>query len=391
MKTKKGQKMKNQYTQFRIENCNNQEKYIKEISHNLRFNIQTSQISQDIKNIFYLNGKTTQFLTSDLKNHKEYFENLFKERLELHKKLYKKSFKRNLQPKIQTTTINGVFTLSDSIDDLWKEKPKEVWEKGVKTIQNMCKELNIKLHYVVLHLDEDGLPHFHFQSDNFDNDTGEVLGISKNKNNLGEKVQDLSEIYFKEFGFTRGISKKKSNKRHLTTQEYKEYMKNLEKVQELEKTVEILEEKVENNQKTLASQKQKILDLEKKFKIKQSEMTNEIKILYSGVVKLYSEKDENKFLRLLNRYLGKNDKKLEIFIKKHSKIIKRIEEEDEIRRKEESRRLTKLHYLNLEEEKQRKLEEEQELLEDLEQSGGLWTCTSCGKVNPDTQIDCYNC
>jgi len=318
---------KKQFVQVRFETRVNEKKYIYEMKHNLR---QWKNIPNQInnnENLIYYENKTLKYNNeTNVSKLKEITNKLLEnsyERVRIHKKLFKKTKKRTLETSKQKSLNGGVLTFSDSIMEKWEQNPYKVWEYGVKTIKNMCKELDTQLHYVVLHTDEKGLIHFQFGCDNFDS-KGIPLGIQRNKQK-GKLVQDLSEKYFKKMGFSRGISKDKSNKRHLTIQQFKEYKENLEKVKEYRDIVLRLETQITEKETQIEELKIKYFKMKKQFSNIQKEYREQIEKLYNEVIEIYEIEDSNKFIRLLERYVNSKKKiRLERFIEKHSKIVEKL-------------------------------------------------------------------
>jgi hypothetical protein len=149
-----------------------------------------------------------------------------------HRKLLRKNYNQSLNKKRVNSFNVGVLTFSDSIINYDNDK---IFDLGIKTIKNICEELNIELHYITYHLDEKGLPHFHYLTDNFDA-SGKTINPKHNKN-LGSKLQDLGAKYFSELGFKRGVSKDITGKKHLNTKEFGEYQETLKEIDILKDSV----------------------------------------------------------------------------------------------------------------------------------------------------------
>lgn len=209
-----------QYTNIRFESMN-KDNMLKEIKHDLR-TIKIKSVINNNNNFLYIDNKNYGNFSDDKKRNKEKSEQFnedFLNKIEKdYKKIYFKNKKRSVDLKRNNSFNMGILTFSDSI---LKIDRKIIIENGIKTIENMCKELKTKLHYVSFHFDEKGLPHAHFFTNNFD-ENGNSLSATRNKG-LGEKLQDLGNIYFKDLGFSRGISKSITNRNHLTIKEFQEY------------------------------------------------------------------------------------------------------------------------------------------------------------------------
>ena len=66
---------------------------------------------------------------------------------------------------------------------------------------------------LTVHFDET-TPHFHYLTENF-NSKG--ITIKRNRE-VGKKIQDISEIYFKKYGITRGVSKQATGKKNIVNE-----------------------------------------------------------------------------------------------------------------------------------------------------------------------------
>lgn len=256
--------MNEQYTNVRFESINKY-KSKKTIKHDLRM-IKCASAAEYVKRkingknelVFNPNHNKENMLLSKNENG-EWIKSLYKTQdnniidignniidLDLeevedrHRKLLRKNYNQSLNKKRSNSINMGVLTFSKSINELSDNDPEKIFELGVKTIQDICKELDIKLHYIIFHRDEIGNPHFQYMTDNF-NSKGKTIGIKRDKG-LGEKLQDIGNTYFSELGFKRGVSKKESGRKHLTIKEYQEYQDTRKEVEELKQINESLKE-----------------------------------------------------------------------------------------------------------------------------------------------------
>lgn len=290
-----------------------------EIKHELRM-VKVQSVKNDNSNYIYINDNNKGNFKSQQKNMQNVGNKFFKKLEdieELHRKLLRKNQNQSLNKNRHNSFNSGVLTFSDSIKELVKKDKQKVIDLGIKTIKNICKELDIELHYITLHLDEAGLPHFHYFTNNF-NSKGQSVSTKRNKK-LGEKLQDLGNIYFKELGFKRGISKSKSGRVHLTIKEYQDYQDTQKELENKKEEVKHLEERnknlIEENHKldnNLIENKSKIdllIEQNKYLQEQQEEYINSLKDTLNTFVELgltYKGKDINGLWKLFDRYLGKN-------------------------------------------------------------------------------------
>lgn len=335
--------MNNQFVQIRFE-TRDVEKSIRETKHNLRqFKNIPNVVKPDNENFIYYKGKSIRFKHNKNEN-SETLKQIYKEileitpqRVELHQKLYKDLKNRTLETDKQKSLNGGVLTFSDSIMEIYEKEPKKVWEYGCKTILKVCKELDITLHYITLHTDETGNIHFHFFVDNF-NSKGNSPKVQRDKK-VGSMVQDLSEFYFKELGFSRGIPKEISKNKHITTEEYKEYMEQKTMILDLSEKVEKLEIKKTEQEKKIQDLNKKYNKMKEQFLKIQEEYSIEIEKLFNEITEIYEEEDTNTFLKLLERYVKSSKKeKLKKYIKKHSEIVEKLKtkRQNDMRKAEQS-------------------------------------------------------
>ena len=227
--------MKEQYINVRFESMNNN-KIINEIKHELR-SVKISSVKNVNDNYLFLDGKITKFKMGDKNNKiisKKFIDNI--PNIEnKHRKLLRKNFNQSLNKKRVNSLNSGVLTFSDNINN---QDMDQVFDIGIKTINEICKKLDVKLYYITLHMDEKGLPHFHYLTDNFDSQ-GKTINPKRNKD-MGSMLQDMGAKYFSELGFKRGISKSISGKKHLSIQEYQDYQDTKKELQEMKEQQETL-------------------------------------------------------------------------------------------------------------------------------------------------------
>lgn len=297
----------------------NKYKIKKDIKHNLR-TIKISSVVNKNKNILIQEDK---FGYISEKTNKKIQEKLF-EKLEQieqnHKILLRKNFNQSLNKRYNSFN-SGILTFSEKINEynlLKNENNFKIFlKKTNETIKNVCKELDIELHYIVVHFDEGGLPHVHFFTNNF-NKLGKSISIKTNKR-LGEKLQDLSEEYFKEWGFERGISKSITKNKHKSILKYQE-AKDLEKL-ENDKIEKIKELETKENELNDRIKNLELQELELKNKLDQYKIET-IEVIIKDLEKLNKEKDLNKFISLVKRYLN-NENKLDTLLEKWNQSLKK--------------------------------------------------------------------
>lgn len=219
--------MEEQYTNVRFESISH--KSMKsEIKHDLRMNKISSVTAPENETHIFINDGEDNFY-----QHKFFMKSIQSKLIgnymidkmedieDRHRKLLRKEYNQSLNKNRNNSYNMGVLTFSESMRDFAETDLDKVLELGFKTIQEMCKEVDTKLHYISFHMDEKGIPHFHFFTDNF-NSKGRTINPKRNKN-LGKKLQDLGNDYFDQLGFKRGLSKEETGARHLSIKEYQEY------------------------------------------------------------------------------------------------------------------------------------------------------------------------
>ena len=219
--------MREQYINIRVESVST-EKNAELIRHCLRSKKEIRAINDNDNVLILSNGDRVLFKRNDYLNpEKTFMKSSTQILLEHNQKLLEKQkaiLKKNdkyLNAKRTNQALSGVLTFSDSILGKTETELLEIEGAAQKTLNEICKKYNTKLHYLVFHKDEKGLHHFQFTVDNFDNDTG--LTFSKSKN-FGSELQDIAASHFSQLGFNRGIKKDKNhNRKHLSIREYEEY------------------------------------------------------------------------------------------------------------------------------------------------------------------------
>ena len=218
--------MREQYINIRVQSVST-EKNAELIRHCLRSKKEIRAINDNDNIILLSNGDRVLFKRNDYLNPENINMKLTTQILLDNQKLLEKQkaiLKKNdkyLNAKRTNQALSGVLTFSDSILGKTETELLEIEGAAQKTLNEICKKYNTKLHYLVFHKDEKGLHHFHFTVDNFDNDTG--LTFSKSKN-FGSELQDIAASHFSQLGFNRGIKKDKNhNRKHLSIREYEEY------------------------------------------------------------------------------------------------------------------------------------------------------------------------
>lgn len=277
---------------IRFESCTT-ENYTNEINHDLRIN-NTPHIKNNNSNRLFIPNRND---LKKIKYHKinkgfDYRTEIFEKINELkiqHNTLYKKNQKRNLRKNNNTNSINkGIFSFPrEFTPKKFNMDLKTFVDLGVKTIENICKELDIELIYVICHFDET-TPHFHFMTSNFDS---KGITIKRNREE-GRKLQDLTEVFYKDFGLERGVPKEITGNRN--------YKKEIDKLknqlkEEKNKNKEIKKEniKLQEENKELKNQNEELI---KNILINQTEynkLLTDVKSLKDEYIK-YSEDVETK-------------------------------------------------------------------------------------------------
>ena len=133
-----------------------------------------------------------------------------------HNDMYLEKYKTKLRTDRTNSFNRGVLTFPKDLENDLKGETfnkKEFITLGIKTIKEICKYLDINLIYITVHFDET-TPHFHYLTENF-NSKG--ITIKRNRE-VGKKIQDISEIYFKKYGITRGVSKQATGKKNIVNE-----------------------------------------------------------------------------------------------------------------------------------------------------------------------------
>lgn len=300
-----------QYTNVRFESVSFKQMK-KEIKHDLRMNKIGSVTKPDQPTIMFIqeDGEWTrkEFLMRTEKAREEGRKvlDLLPSIEERHRRLLRKNFNQSLNKERVSSFNMGVLTFSESMREHFEKDPERVLELGRKTIERICRKEGVKLHYISFHADEDGIPHFHFFTDNF-KENGRTANPKRNKQ-LGERLQDMGAHFFKELGFRRGLSKEITKGRHMTIQEYKAAQDALKENAALKEENERLKKEVEETGAIHGELTNLMFDIVENFL--------EIGLNYKG-------KDAKELMELWTRYLeqGQMDK----FDKLADKIFKLME------------------------------------------------------------------
>ena len=303
-----------QYINIRVESVTTQ-KNEELIRHCLRSKKEVRAIS-DNDNVLFINNERLLFKRDDYKNNtnkklNEITKKLLQHNLTLinkQKNILKKNGKY-LNTKRTNQVLSGVITFSDSIVNKSQDELREIEKAAQKTLEDICKKYNTKLHYLVFHRDEKGLPHFHFSVDNFDNFSG--LTFSKSKN-FGSDLQDIAASHFSILGFKRGIKKDKNhNRKHLSIREFEEY-------QETKKANERLKE--EN--KTLIEENKALKEEKETTRVEFMKLIEDIE---EFVVEENQAQKTKKWVKLWNRYFNSdNVQKRENLVRKAKKYKEKL-------------------------------------------------------------------
>jgi len=264
-----------------------------DINHNLRIGkVGRKSVVNNNNNYIYFNDKTHKLTEHKSKVIKKKLTSRFAISRREHSRLFYKNKKYSLNKKRTMSLSEGGLFFGSKINDEYKKNPKKVWTLAVKTIKEYCKQLNTKLHYIVLHRDEAGNIHFHFYTNAY-NSKAQSINIKAEKHR-GKLLQDLSEKYFKELGFKRGVPKDITKAAHLKVKDFKEKQDALKK---LDNTIKDKENQIDLLNRTIDSLKSQInhvaLDI-----IKLGEITEGQKIL--DLLIRYSKNDNVKKLKYLS-------------------------------------------------------------------------------------------
>ena len=261
---------------LRIESTN-KKKYEYELNHDLRVYNTPHIKNKNIFNRLHIPNKNLRKTKYQKIKGYDYRTEVFKKIDELtlkHKNLYKSKYKRNLREN-NTNSINmGVLTFPrEFTPEKFNMDLKTFIETGIKTIENICEKLDIELIYITCHLDEE-TPHFHFMTSNFDS-KGNVI---KRNANTGILLQDLTEIYFKEFGLIRGIPKEITGLNNVKKENQKIQKQNKD-LKNKNNELQTEKEKLENEIKQLKNDKKDLETDINDLKQKQNKIWTDIKKL----------------------------------------------------------------------------------------------------------------
>jgi len=298
----------NQFTNVRFES-KNYNQMTKEIKHDLRTIKQKTRINNNENSFLRKNNNEWK-----IKKYKEKDESVIIESKDFIKSLkdiedkHRKLLRKNQNQSLNKNRVNsfniGVLTFSDSMTELVKDenKKQQIIKDGFQTIINICKELNIDLHYAVFHNDEKGIPHFHFFTNNFNNDNGKSINVRLNKD-LGSKLQDLGNKNFEKYGFKRGIKKEFTGKKHLTIKEYQEYQDAKKEIKQIkEENIELItvnNELKDNNNKLneenieLNEENIELKTINNKYEDINEKINSKIKILKENISNINRTKTKN--------------------------------------------------------------------------------------------------
>lgn len=270
----------------------NYEKTLHYIKHDFRIDYSNHIKNKNI-NYFYLPSKNKKVISryrytklrkqkrlTEFNHIKNKVDNLIKK----HHKLYEEKYNRKIQTE-KTNSINrGVLTFPRDLENDFKNEKfnkEEFIKMGIETIELICKELKIELVYITIHLDET-TPHFHYVTSNFD-EKGVV--IQRNKE-VGRKIQDLSDTYFKKFGIVRGISKDITGNRNIENEN--------EKLKNQLKQLEEKNQKLEEENQKLKNQNEELI---KNILINETEynkLLTDVKTLKEEYIKFNEEVETKK-------------------------------------------------------------------------------------------------
>lgn len=219
-------------------------------------------VNPDIDNFILYNGQV-QILTKELqrqirKENKSQAREADKRYIELYKKR-----SDNRKPKKNFSSLgNGVISFSEQLEfELDRKYSKEeLFQAAKMTLEDFEKNTGSRIieNSLVLHMDEKGLPHFHFTFENFDDMGFSILENLKRNNHRTFKedykfdlsnMQDILFDNFKSLGMDRGIKKSISGSTHKNNRDYQREQDL--KILELEAKIIELEEKIKGFEKDL--------------------------------------------------------------------------------------------------------------------------------------------
>lgn len=295
-------------------------------------------------NMYWFNGEDptkTDWTTDERKAKARELIAELGERENLHRKRLREHKNRSLQKGRVYSWADGVFTLSSSIAEMVENDREKVFELGVKTILHMCEELGTECHYITLDLDEAGLPHFQYYMDNFDKE-GNAINASRRKS-MGQRCQDLGNVFFKELGFARGIPKEQSGRKHEDIRTFQANQDTKKELEELEERVRAAEAKAAQAEANLdearGALEEEVLELIRR----RNEISRRLEAL--GMTDELAD-----FLKLWNRYAKGNMGRLRKLLDKYEGVAGNGEVELEAAERE----------AELEEEKQAEIKAEAE-------------------------------
>ena len=232
---------KKQYAILRF-NSLNQEKLNKCIEHNYRFTKSQRDVRDDmnyaliVKDNKLIEGRYAHSQKL-MRAHGEELKEKFNDIQTKHGKLVYKETGKSLSKKRVNSMAEGLLGFSDSSRQKYEENPTKFWNKCRQSVADICQHYGIELFSMFLHVSEEGNPHVHFITTNFNTESGEVVGWEINKNRSGEIAQDLVAKQWQDWGFERGENG--SEARHLSVEDYKKSQATLELDPELKKLNEI--------------------------------------------------------------------------------------------------------------------------------------------------------
>lgn len=315
------------------------------VDHDLRIRrpnyLRNNMFHNQFKNIYSNNNATK--LRAEIKT----YENEFKD-------LYKKRLGRNPQKGKASAFIEGVITLSNSINEMLENEEVSYEELNLlfkNALDNQLDKIEEitgtrpKLIEYAIHYDEK-TPHLHYLCTNYDQNGRSLHHNLKTSKKL-HQLQDQVGEDFKSIGFVRGEKKGFTIPLSIAQMHEKE-IKSLEKEkEELKEDVEVLEKETEELKEELTTIEEELttnksLQMELRVEIKELQAEKkELKTTIKDKTELHEElntldkaikllREEQKTLKMSNVTLEKDKGFLELsarLLREENKILK---EENEI-------------------------------------------------------------
>ncbi len=202
-------------------------------------------------------------------------------------------------------------------------KTPEEWQSIIAIAADNLKKWAKQHGAVILdftfHMDEEGLPHGHAIITNFNNKTGEGLGIRTNKNKIGDDLQDTICQNLEPFGLHRALGKK-NGKKQLTKEQLAEIGEKEEEIRAVNEKLEEItadRDEIQADIDELQEEHTALIRASKAQKEEIDELMEQFQGFIDDIIKLGEEKKGESMLKTALKYAeGGKNKKLEAIIAK---------------------------------------------------------------------------